>query len=318
VSELFLAYLGQHDDGAWHRAIDRIERAIHPVDRTAIRIWLHFYPLALQRVMARPDAATLARKMTLAGRWSLADQVDTSHRFLFGHRYWSQARDAVLAYASASTAPDSLDLGMQIQAIAQRVANDTGAPAEQVVAITAVAMRTLQQVGPAALLASTGAPRDEGAYRGLTADDVMRLRERRRNKAWLGFFGGASSQQSMVTFDERSPEGKFPLVHSQHLTTAAALDTRQFRLSDPRCSEGPIPVHCRSCSCGTCWVGVLAGAENTGPMEARERDKLRECGVEVEGERPEIRLACMTQATGPVSIVIPPWNGLLGRAIRKG
>ena len=156
-----------------------------------------------------------------------------------------------------------------------------------------------------------------GNYAGLSADEVLRLRERRRSRSFLGFFGGGASRQSLVTFDERDPSAKFPIIHSQHLTTAAALDDRDYRGRDPRCAEGPIPVHCRSCSCGTCWIGILGGSENTSPMERRERDKLAECGVIVEGERPPIRLACMTQAEGSVSIVIPPWNGLLGRVARE-
>ena len=76
--------------------IDRIESSIHPVDRAATRIWFQFYPLALDEAMMRPDAADLARRMTLAGRWRLADDVDRSHAFLFGHRYWREARQAVL------------------------------------------------------------------------------------------------------------------------------------------------------------------------------------------------------------------------------
>ena len=118
--------------------------SIHPVDRVATRIWFHLYPLALQRAMARPDAADLARRMTLAGRWSLADQVHTSHRLLYAHRFWAAVRQAV---------------------------------------------------------------------------------------------------------------------------------------------------------------------------DEREREKLRECGVVVEGTHPVMRLSCMAQAYGPTTIVIPPWNGLVGRVL---
>ena len=35
------------------------------------------------------------------------------------------------------------------------------------------------------------------------------------------------------------------------------------------------------------------------------------------GALPVIRLACMTQADGPVSMVIPPWNGLPGRVLTR-
>src|SRR5688572_26505137 len=45
VTELFLAFLAQHDDARWLRVVDRLQPAIHPVDRVATRIWLHFYPL---------------------------------------------------------------------------------------------------------------------------------------------------------------------------------------------------------------------------------------------------------------------------------
>ena len=68
-------------------------------------------------------------------------------------------------------------------------------------------------------------------------------------------------------------------------------------------------------------VGILAGASTLSPMEAPEREKLAECGVLQDlnwgGGAPVIRLACMTQADGPVSVVIPPWNGLLGRVLTR-
>lgn len=313
MRELFLAFLAQHDDEAWLRTLERVDRAIHPVDRAATRIWFHLFPLTLQQLMERPDAADLARRMTLAGRWRLSEQIDRSHAFLYGHQFWPIAQRAVLGYAEGPAAPGSLDLGMQIQEAAARAAADARVPADRLVGITAVAMRTLQQVGYAAF-AAAGEAVDTGTYRGLSADEVLRLRERRRAKGLLGFFGGGSSRQSLVTFDERDPTAKFPLIHSQHLTTAAALDTRDHRGRDGRCSEGPIPVQCRSCSCGTCWIGVLGGAENVSPIDDRERQKLAEIGVATEGARPVMRLACMTQAEGPVSIVIPPWNGLVSRA----
>jgi ferredoxin len=316
VRDLFLAFLSQHDDGAWLRAIDRIDQSVHPVDRVAVRIWFHFYPLALQQLMARPDATTLARQMTLAGTWRLGEQIDVSHRFLFGHQYWPQARKAVLAYVDGSRPPRSLDLGAQIHEIAEQVSNAARVSAAEVTGITAIALRTLQQVGPDLLAASPGQVAPPGAYLGRSADHILETRRRRPGGSWWRMFSD-SGRQSLVTLDEREPTARFPIIHSQHLTTAAAADTREYRQRDPRCSEGPIPVHCRSCSCGTCWVGVLAGDEYLSPMDGRERAKLAECGVsDVAGPAP-IRLACMTEAAGPVSIVIPPWNGLLGRVLNR-
>jgi ferredoxin len=263
--------------------------------------------------MQRPDAAELARRMTLAGRWRLADQIDRSHAFLYGHQFWPQARQVILEYADAARPPGSLDLGAQIHEATQRTATVAGVAPPLVAGITAVALRTLQQVGPDALAASPGEVIAGGAYAGRTADDVV-ARRGAPSAGWLGFLRG-SRRQSEVTFNERYRAATFPLIHSQHLTTAAALDTRHYREADPRCSEGPIPVQCRSCSCGTCWVGILGGGGTLSPIDARERDKLAECGIVNEGGTAPIRLACMTQADGPVSIVIPPWNGLLGRVL---
>lgn len=320
MTELYLAFLAQHDDAAWLRVVDRISPSIHPVDRAATRIWFQLFPLSLQRLMERPDAPDLARQMTLAGRWRLADQIDRSHAFLFGHQYWPAAQRAVLGFVSAPQPPGSLDLGAQIHELAGRLAADARVPAPEVAGIAAVALRTLQQVGPDALQAGSPALVEPGLYAGLTAAQVLAARARGVGQGWRRLFGGAG-QRSEVTFNERDPAARFPLIHSQHLTTAAALDTRDYRSVEPRCSEGPIPVHCRACSCGTCWVGVLAGAGALSPIDERERAKLAECGVVEEADRqsgtPVIRLACMAQAEGPVSIVIPPWNGLLGRVLTR-
>jgi len=314
VRELFLAFLAQHDDAAWLRAVDRVHASIHPVDRAATRIWFHLFPLALQRLMQQPNAADVARRMTLNGRWQLAEQIDRSHVFLYGHQFWPHAKRVVLDYADATNPPGSLDLGSQIHEAARRTATSAAVDAAVVTGIAAIALRTLQQVGPTALAASPGEVVGAGAYEGRSANDVMARRGRAASPAWLGFLRGRHTQ-SDVTFNERYAGGRFPLIHSQHLTTAAALDTRQYRAADPRCAEGPIPVQCRSCSCGSCWLGILGGEDRLSLMEPRERDKLAECGVIGDGGPAPLRLACMTQADGPVSIVIPPWNGLLGRVI---
>ncbi len=121
-----------------------------------------------------------------------------------------------------------------------------------------------------------------------------------------------------MTFDERQPARSFRLVDSQHLTTAAALDTRDYRRGDRRCTEGPIPVQCRSCSCGTCWVGVVAGHDRLSAVDARERTTIGALGyIDTDEPRPVVRLACMAQASGPVTIVIPPWNGQIGARLAR-
>lgn len=290
---------------------------MHPVDRAATRIWFHVFPLALADAMARPDAADLARRMALAGRWRLADQIDTSHHFLFAHRFWPYVKRAVLDFADAPSAPGSLDLAAQVHEAAARASAAAGTTADLVVGLTAIGLRTLQQVGAAALAARSLTAEPRGLLDGLTADGVLARRRRPEGQGWLNVLRGARKQWT-VTFDEQRAGAHFPLVHSQHVATAAALDARDYRDHDARCSEGPIPVQCRSCSCGTCWVGLLSGAANLSPITGNERQKLRECGVAADGTHPVVRLACQAQALGPVTLVIPPWNGLIGRVTPGG
>ena len=74
-------------------------------------------------------------------------------------------------------------------------------------------------------------------------------------------------------------------------------------------------MECRAASCGTCWVGVLGGAEKLSPVNERdERKRMLVFGyVDTTEARPIIRLACQAKAFGAVSVVIPPWNGFLSK-----
>ena len=120
-----------------------------------------------------------------------------------------------------------------------------------------------------------------------------------------------------MTFDENDPDATFPLINGQEIASAAQNDKREYRSRDPRCipNEGPIPVECRAASCGTCWVGVLGGAEKLSPVDARDEGRrMKVFGYSTPtATRPLIRLACQAQAFGAVSIVIPPWNGIFGK-----
>src|SRR6185503_7071563 len=94
--QLFEAFLNRHDDEAWREIIHTLGPDIHEVDRTATEIWFYFFPLALQRALQwAGDPAQLARKLSLEGKYRLEDQIDSSHAFLYGHRYWPQVKAAV-------------------------------------------------------------------------------------------------------------------------------------------------------------------------------------------------------------------------------
>jgi hypothetical protein len=62
---------------------------------------------------------------------------------------------------------------------------------------------------------------------------------------------------------------------------------------------------------------VLGGAEKLSDVDPLERRRIREFGyIDTNETKPLIRLACMAQASGNVTIVIPPWNGVFGKFLR--
>ena len=312
---LFEAFLNKHDEHAWKDVVRSLEPHIHEVDRTATQIWFHFFPLSVARALQQADdSEQLARKLILKGRYFLKDQIDSSHQFLYGTRFWPEVKSAVAALAASTSAPASLDLAAQILDIARDVARRIKADETLLVGITAIAFMTLQQVGAAGLKASTAVGKKPATR---TPEQVLRDRARDDSQGLFSFL--KPDKIFTITFDESDPDARFKLINTQHITTAAAADKREYHTREPRCivGEGPIPVECRSASCGTCWVGVLGGAEKLSEVRELEGRRIKEFGyIDTEDPKPIIRLACQAQAYGAVSIVIPPWNGVFGRFFR--
>src|SRR5256714_3815643 len=96
----FETFLGQQNEEAWASALATLLRSIHEVDRTATQIWFAFYPLSLFCALKdADDRDQLVQQLLLQGDYELKDQIDTSHRFLYGHRFWPQVKRAVEQYA---------------------------------------------------------------------------------------------------------------------------------------------------------------------------------------------------------------------------
>jgi ferredoxin len=182
--------------------------------------------------------------------------------------------------------------------------------------ITAVALMTLQQVGSAAFVNAPGSVQIDERHARKSPEQILRERARDDSQGLLGFLKTVDKKWT-VTFDENDEGAKYRLTHTQDLAYGAADDrSRDWKAMDPRRIEGPIPVECRSAACGTCWVGVLGGAEKLSDVGGREGKRIKEFGyIETDEPRPLIRLACQAQAHGAVSIVIPPWNGVFGKAL---
>src|SRR6185369_14417865 len=136
-------------------------RAIHEVDQNATQIWFAFYPLALFQALRRAEDPEKLRQMLLMqGTYDLKDQIDSSHTFLYGHRYWPDVKQAVEKHARSASSPSSSSseapLADQILAVAGEVARQVKADRALTVGITAVAFMTVQQSGLEAFEKSPG------------------------------------------------------------------------------------------------------------------------------------------------------------------
>ena len=312
----FENFLARHDEEAWSATLTTLLRSIHEVDQNATQIWFAFYPLALFQALATAeDPEKLRQQLLMQGKYYLRDQIDSSHTFLYGHRYWPEVKRAVEQQAREFNVEHGL--ADQILAVAHKVAAALKVDRSLVVGITAVAFMTIQQAGLEAFEKSPGRMLIDKKHARKSPEDVLRERAKDDSQGLFGFLRTVNKKWT-VTYDENDDAAKYRMNHVQDLAWGAAEDrSRNWREVDPRRVEGPIPVECRSASCGTCWVGVLGGAEKLSDVAAREGKKIKEFGyVDTSEPKPLIRLACQAQTHGAVSIVIPPWNGVFGKYLK--
>jgi ferredoxin len=310
----FSVFLNQYSDADWARITD--ELSIHPVDRRATRIWFAFFPFKLHRALAT-NPEEKAKSLLLKGKYLLADQVDSSAEFLYGHRYWPDVKREVAEHAARP--PADAPLAAQIRDVARRIAGKAKAEESLLTGITAVAFATLQQVG----LDLFKQPAKPGAYGKNWKKSPDKIVEERARDDGQGVFGFLKTVDTEFTvkFRECEPGSTFKIMNMQDVTMAASFDKRNHHQRDERCmaGEGPIPVECRTSSCGTCWVGVLSPTEKVSPPSEREISRWVYFGYEgfTGKEDSPIRLACQMKAYGNVTIVIPPWNGMIGKLDEK-
>ncbi|MDX6530810.1 MAG: hypothetical protein QOH41_3100 [Blastocatellia bacterium] len=314
----FEKFLNQHDEEAWSATLATLLRSIHEVDRNATQIWFGFYPLSLFRALQQADDRDkLAQQLLLQGDYELKDQVDHSHKFLYGHRFWPQVKTAIEQQADSFDQTSRTSLADQILAVARTAAQQTKKDESLLVGITAVAFMTVQQAGLAAFKNAPGTIGIDGKHTKKSPEQVLRERAKVDGQGLLGFLKTVNKQFT-VTHDENDDKAKYKLNDGQDLAWGAANDrARDWVVLDPRRMEGPIPVECRSASCGTCWIGVIGGADRLADVAVREGKKIKEFGyIDTAEPKPLIRLACQAQAQGAVSVVIPPWNGQFGKHLR--
>src|SRR6266576_6377501 len=314
----FEKFLNQHDEEAWSATLATLLRSIHEVDRNATQIWFAFYPLSLFRALQQADDRDkLVQQLLLQGHYELKDQIDRSHKFLYGHRFWSRVKTAVEQHADSFNQTSRTSLADQILAVAHSIAQQTKKDESLLVGLTAVGFMTVQQAGLPAFKNARGTIGIDGKHAKKSPEQILRERAKVDSQGLLGFLKTVTKQFT-GTHDENDDKAKYKLNDGQDLAWGAALDrSRDWVAIDSRRMEGPIPVECRSASCGTCWVGVLGGADRMSDVAVREGKKIKEFGyIDTAEPKPLIRLACQAQAQGAVSVVIPPWNGQFGKYLK--
>jgi ferredoxin len=312
MSNNFENYLNKFSEAEWLAALEKLLPAIHEVDRTAVQIWFRFYPLELFRYLgAAEDRDKEIQKAVIQGDFELKNQIDSSHKFLYGHRFWKDVKTAI-ENAAANFSDENADLSKTIETVAGAVKADKSLT----LGIAALGLMTLNQVGLEAFKAAKGETAKPTGLMAKSPDAIVETRAKDDSQGIFGFLKTVDKKYT-VTWDESKSKAKFSLINDEDLATAAAKDQSQdWKANDERCWEGVIPVECRSASCGTCWVGILGGQAKLSEVQRLERKQMKVFGYnQPDDAKPFMRLACQAKAHGNVSFVIPPWNGVFGKKV---
>ncbi|MGI8787451.1 MAG: 2Fe-2S iron-sulfur cluster-binding protein [Pyrinomonadaceae bacterium] len=309
-------HLNKFDENDWLKTIGELLPAIHEVDRNAAQIWFRFYPLALHKYLqGAEDRAKAIQGFVMQGDFDLKNQIDASHRFLYGHRFWADVKNEIIKRAETFD-NENADLSGEIKQIAKAVADKLKVNENLIIGIAAVGLMTFAQVGFDAFKSAKGEVEKPQGLMRKSPEQIVAERAKDDSQGLLGFLKTVDKQWS-VRYDETTSGGKFKIMNDEEIASGAARDQSQNWLAqDPRCGEGVIPVECRSAACGTCWVGILGGAEKLSDVAPRERRQMKIFGYnQGDAAKPILRLACQAKAFGNATIVIPPWNGVFGKKI---
>ncbi|HEY2847157.1 MAG TPA: 2Fe-2S iron-sulfur cluster-binding protein [Pyrinomonadaceae bacterium] len=312
----FIDYLSNFNESEWLAAVDELLPCIHEVDQNAVQIWFRFYPLSLHRYMETvEDREEMLRGLALKGDFELKHQIDTSHHFLYGHRFWKKTK-CVIEKTIDEYKGEETSLVETIRSVAMPVAKKFKVDRNLTNAIAAVGLMTLNQVGLEAFKASSGEVAEPTGIMKKSPDTIVAERAKDDSQGLFGFLRTVDKRFS-VTFSGAVDKGKFPITLDEEIATASQRDRDQkWQARDERCWEGPVPIECTSASCGTCWVGVLGGQEKLADVKPRERRAMKVFGYnQPDDAKPFLRLACQARAEGNVTIVIPPWNGVFGKKV---
>jgi ferredoxin len=319
MTTTFENFLNKFNEKQWLGVLTSVTPEIHEVDRNAAQIWFRFYPLELFRYLqTAEDREKAIQQFVMQGDYELKTQIDSSHRFIYGHRFWKETKAAIVNHAENFTS-ENADLANEIRAIAKNAATAAKTTEDLTIGITMVGLMTLVQVGFEAFKQSPGTISVDAKTKNQSPQKVVEQRAKNDSQGILGFLKTVNKEWTVNYIDD-TDNGKFRLMNDEEIASGAARDqSKNWVERDIRRGEGVIPVECRSAACGTCWVGVLGGAEKLSDVAPRERKQMKIFGYnQGEESKPIMRLACQAKANGAVSIVIPSWNGVFGKKIYGG
>ncbi len=316
MSNAFIDYLNKFTEGEWLDTVESLLPHIHEVDRNATQIWFRFYPLDLFRfIEAAEDREKTLANLAMQGKFALADQIDDSHHFLYGHRYWKTVKAAIEA-ENVTFAETHISLADEITEIAKMVSEKLKINSSLLIGITAAGLMTLNQTGGEAFKAAAGEVTKATGLMAKSPSKIVSERAKDDSQGMLGFLKTINKKFS-ITYDETVGDGSFSIMNDQEITSASANDRSQnWQERDERCWEGVVPVECTAASCGTCWVGVIAGADKLSDVARRERRAMKVFGYnQADEDKPIMRLACQAKALGNATVVISPWNAVFGKKV---
>ena len=239
-------FLNKFDEKQWLAAVEKLLPAIHEVDKNAVQIWFRFFPLELFRFLnAAEDREKAIQKFVMQGEFELKDQIDSSHKFLYGNRFWKEIKAAIEAKAQ-SFADENSDLSKVIEEVAGAVKADKSLT----LGIAAAGLMTLNQVGSEAFKNAKGDAEKPQGLMTKTPEQIVNERAKDDSQGVFGFLKTVNKKYT-VTWDETKSNAKFAIINDEDLATASAKDqTQDWKAKDERCWEGVIPVECRSARCG--------------------------------------------------------------------
>jgi ferredoxin len=303
-------FLNQFEEKDWFETIEKLLPKIHEVDKNAVQIWFRFYPLKLFRYIQKAEnKEDVIRKFAIRGNFDLRNQIDSSHRFFYGHRFWKQVKEAIV---EAENLDEKTDLDKLVLSVAEIAAQKAGTKVSLTLGITLAGLMTVVQAGFENFKSAPGQVFLNKDFAKKTPEQIVAERAKDDSQGIFGFLKTIDKKYSVI-FDETRRDGRFKAILNEEITSAAA---RCNFKTDERCLEGPIPVECKSAACGNCWIGILGGQEKLSEVQRLERRRMQFFGYnQPQDPTPFLRLACQAKVKGNVTIVIPPWNGIFGKEV---